>query len=170
MAQNISDTMISRIIDHMTAVTKGYVGAYTTTEAEDLFQIMVKEQNLMSLIAGVSYAETIDDNLAAGTSYASIWSTILTWLTSRASAAGYTNIDSLLAGRCLRVPHTFNQYVYYPVYGANITNSNIFPDQYWDGSTWTTYSLGSMDHGSSFVSGDTLPTTIGGFWVKLHQL
>ena len=167
MAQNISDTMISHVIDHIAAVTKSYVGAYTTTEEEDMFQILVREQNPDDLSSGVSYAETLDDNLAAGTSYASIWATMLTWLTSRTSAAGYTTIDSLVAGRFLRVPHTFNTYVYYPTYGVNMTDTNVFPDQYWSGSAWTTYSLGTFAHGGSFVAGDTLPTTVSGFWGKI---
>ena len=154
MAHNISDTMTTNVIDHMTAVTKGEVAAYVTPETEDLFKIMVREQNPDDLSTGVSIAEIIDDSLAAGTSYASMWATMLSWLSGRASAAGSSGIPGLVADRFLRVPHTFNKYIYYPTYGAAFTTANVFPDQYWNGSAWTTYSLGTFTHG------DSLPRTL----------
>ena len=165
MAQNISDTVITGVIDQVAAVTKGQVAAYITTESEDLFKIIVREQNPDDLATGTTYAETIDDSLAAGTAYYSTWANMLTWLTLRATAAGSTNTDGLLTARGLRVSHTFNDYIFYPTYGSNLTAINVFPDQYWNGSAWTTYSLGTYtSSGSTTLTQDTLPTSVSGFW------
>ena len=167
MSQNISDTEITNVIDQITAATKGFVASYTTTESEDLFRIIVREQNPEDLASGTTYSETVDDSLAAGTAFYSIWGGLLTWLASRASANGSTTIDGLLVDRYLRVPHTFNKYIYYPTYGTDITSANVFPDQYWNGSTWTTYSLGTYAHGDSLprtLTADTLDAAISCFW------
>lgn len=167
MAQNISDTVVSHVIDQITAVTKGYVEAYTTTEEEDLFAIVVREQNPDDLSGGTTYLETIDDNLMAGTPYSTIWSSILAWLTTRATAAGYAGLDLFLAGRHLRMPHTFNTYIYYPTYGINMTGADIFPDYYWNGTSWTQYEIATFAYGGTIVEVDTLPTAITAFWAQL---
>lgn len=166
MAQNISDTIITNTIDHMTAVTKGFVASYVTTEAEDLFQVLVREQNPDDLVAGVGYAETVDDSLAAGTSYYSMWTSVLSWLNSRATSdsALYTSLDNMLIGRGLRVPHTFTQYIYYQIYNTNTTSANVFPDQYWNGSSWVTYNLGDFTFGGTYTADETLPTSVTSFW------
>lgn len=170
MAQNISDTVITNVIDQIAAVTKGQVAAYTTTESEDLFKIIVREQNPDDLASGTTYSEAVDDSLAAGTTYYSTWGNMLTWLTARATAAGSININSLISDRGLRVPHTFNDYVFYPTYGSNLTAIGVFPDQYWNGSAWTTYSLGTYTQADVIpvnglvLTSDTLPSSISGFW------
>lgn len=167
MAQNINDTVVTNLIDHMTAVTKSLVASYTTVEEEDMFQIIVREQNPDDLSTGVTFAEAIDDSLAAGTSYSSIWISLLSWLNTRATVAGSTDLNLLLAARKLRVPHTFNQYIYNSINGSDISSSNVFPDQYWDGTAWTTYALGAFAHGSTFAVGTTLPpTTVSAMWAQ----
>jgi hypothetical protein len=169
MAQNISDTVITNVIDQIAAVTKGQVAAYTTTESEDLFKIIVREQNPDDLSSGTTYAEAIDDSLAAGTAYYSTWGNMLTWLTTRATAAGSTNINGLISDRGLRVSHTFNDYVFYPTYGSNLTAINVFPDQYWNGTAWTNYRLGTYTQGgSTTLIQDTLPSSVSGFWGRVR--
>jgi len=73
----------------------------------------------------------------------------------------------LVSDRFLRIPHTFNKYIHYPTYGSNFTTANVFADQYWNGSSWVTYNLGTYTHGDALprtLTPDTMDSSISNFW------
>jgi hypothetical protein len=149
MAQNISDTVLSNTIDQMAAVTKGFVGAYTSHF--DLFNIISREDNPDDESTGIAIVEPIDDGLDAGTAFFSIWTTAIGWLNSRAAAAGSANLDALLTARHLRVPSSFDSDIYFPYIGAHLTAGSIFQDYTWDLDTraWEFYTFGTITRGGS---------------------
>jgi len=149
MAQNISDTVLSNTIDQMAAVTKGFVGAYTSHF--DLFNMISREDNPDDESSGIAIVEPVDDALDNGTAFYSIWSSTIGWLNSRATAAGHANLDTLLSARQLKVPSSFDSYIYFPYTGAHLTSENIFQDYTWNISSraWEYYTFGTITRGGS---------------------
>lgn len=140
---NISNSTLLDVIDQMAAVSKAQAAAYTSTV--DLFDIVVREKNPDDVVNGASAANTTDLALDAGSSQYAQWTNMQTWLSTRATDAGSTSIPTLISGRYLRVPESYDSYVYYPSVGSHFTAAYVFPDteDVWgtvvaaDGSTWT---------------------------------
>lgn len=148
---DISNSVLLDEIDHMTAVSKSQAAAYTSTV--DCFDIMVREQNPDDLIAGVTAAETTDDKLDGGTNNYSQWNLMLSWLGTRATAAGSTDLLDLLADRHLRVPADFDSYIWYPARNAHVAGARLFLS--------ATQTMGQYLHeGTAFSSGNAIPSTV----------
>ncbi len=147
---DISNTMIRQLVDQMASVAKDELAAYTSTV--DLFDKMVKEQNPDDLSAGVTAAETTDDGLEAGTTNSSKWSSMITWLNNRSSSAGSADLNALIVARDLRMPQSFDDYIWFPTRSSRITDDNLFPD--------TAVTLGEMLHGGTFSGSNNLASTV----------
>jgi hypothetical protein len=118
----------------------------------DCFDIMVREQNPDDLINGVSAAETTDDKLNDGTMMYNEWNQMLSWLNTRATAAGATSLFNLLENRCVRIPESFDAYVWYPSRNSHVPAARLF--------LGTAQTLGTMTFGGTYATGSILPATI----------
>ena len=153
---DISNSTLLDVVDQMAAVSKAQAVAYTSTV--DLFDMVVREKNPLDVNNGSTAAYSTDLALENGTSIYTQWSLMQTWLTTRATDAGSTSILDLFEDRYLRVPASYDTYVYYASAGSHFTAGNVFPDDdaVWgtlvDGeSSWTAAS-GAMPSNCSYAA------------------
>lgn len=123
---NISDSLLVDEIDYIAAVVKAQSESYSATL--DAYDFMVREQNPDDLLNGVDAAVSLRTTLANMTSLYSQFSQMTAWLNARAVSAGSSGLDTLLTARHLRVPYSYDRYVYYPSSSQHFTVGNIFYD------------------------------------------
>jgi len=162
---DISNSTLLDVIDQMAAVSKSQADSYTSTV--DLFDLVVREHNPADVDNGASAADAADIALANGSSIYSQWSGMQTWLNTRATAAGSTSLLGLVGDRYLRVPQSYDSFVYYPSNGSHMTSSLVFPDgdEIWGtlvdaSSSWTAAS-GAMPSNCSYAAFCVECTTTG---------
>jgi hypothetical protein len=162
---NISNSTLLDIIDQMAAVSKSQAESYTTTV--DLFDYVTREHNPADIDNGAAAADAADIALDAGTSLYAQWSSMQTWLSTRATAAGSTSVVGLIGDRYLRVPQSYDSYIYYPSSGSHVTAGLVFPDgdESWGTlvdatSSWTAAS-GAMPSNCSYAAFCVECTTTG---------
>ncbi len=143
---DISNSVLAKEIDHIAAVAKAQAETYTATV--DCFDNMVKEQNEDDLLNGTDAAVAVDANLSGGTDVYQQFTNMTAWLAQRAVSAGSASLDALLTARKQRAPYSYNQYVFYPQQGSNMTQANIFYD--------TAVRIGSFIYGGTYSAGTAL--------------
>jgi hypothetical protein len=123
---NISDSVLLDEIDFIAAVVKAQSESYSATV--DAYDFMVREQNPDDLLNGVDASVSLRTTLANMTSLFSQFSQMTSWLNARAVSAGSSGLDTLLTARNLRVPYSYDKYIYYPSGSSHLTQGNIFYD------------------------------------------
>ena len=123
---NISDSVLLDEINFIAAVAKAQAWSYFATI--DAYDFMVREQNPDDLLNGVDASVALRTTLANMTSLYSQFSQMTSWLNARAVSAGSTSLDTLLTARNVRVPYSYDKYIYYPSASQHITVGNIFYD------------------------------------------
>lgn len=153
---NVSNSMLLDEIDFIAAVVKAQAESYTATV--DAYDIMVREQNPDDLLNGVDAAVSLRTTLSDMTSLYGQFSQMAAWFNARAVSAGSSALDALLTARGLRVPYSYDRYVYYPSSG-HLTQANIFYD--------TEVVLGWMKQNLTFSAMDDLPLSGTYNWLAL---
>jgi len=143
---NISDSVLLDEIGFIAAVARAQAESYSATV--DAYDFMVREQNPDDLLNGVDASVALRTTLANMTSLYSQFSQMTSWLNARAVSAGSTSLDTLLTARNVRVPYSYDKYIYYPSASQHITVGNIFYD--------SEVVLGWMKRGLSFEAMDDL--------------
>lgn len=152
---HISTRLLLKTIDQITGVVKAQVS--TPAPSEDLYTIVIKEQNPDDLVDGVSPALATDAKVAGGLGMYSQWTSEITWLNKRAVAAGSTDLAALAAARFSRIPNSFDAYVWSPSRNLqHMAAATLFAD---DSVTFGTAIRGGSETAYT-DSGNALPATV----------
>lgn len=158
---NISSRLLLKIIDQITGKAKAQVN--TPAPSEDLYSIVIKEENPDDLIDGVSPAISTDTKVTNGLNLYSQWSSELTWLNKRAVAAGSTDLSALVGARFSRYPRSFDAYIWSPSRNStHVAAANLFTDD--------VVEFGTANRGASsttYTEGESLPSTVAHAWAEV---
>jgi hypothetical protein len=151
---DISSRLLLKTIDQIAG--KANAQANAAAPDEDLYTILIKEQNPDDLVAGVAPALNTDAKVANGTGLYVQWSAHIKWLNNRAVAAGSTDLGTLLGARFARAPKSFDDRVWSPGRnGQHISSVSLFTDEVTE--------LGTASRGASsttYAAGGGMPSTV----------
>jgi len=127
---------------------------------EDLYTKGTREANPTDLVTrnGPTYWQNTDSNFQNGSKLYYQADPVLDYLNLAAAAESIQTLDAFLLARHLRVPKSFDDYIQYPKMATHLTE--LFTD--------TEVGFGTMEHGSTFIVGDSLPVTVDSAWMKVR--
>ena len=154
----ISDTILLGIVDSLAATVKAQLAVVVSTE--DLYTKGTREANPTDLVTrnGPTYWQNTDSNFQNGSKLYYQADPVLDYLNLAAAAESIQTLDAFLLARHLRVPKSFDDYIQYPKATTHLTE--LFTD--------TEVGFGTMEHGSTFIVGDSLPVTVDSAWMKVR--